>query len=71
MPSAFHFETRNLNERQKSQAKFARIGAKKQLVSYEFEYFYQCIMTFWDQGTLRDPYGYIKTNKFKIAKIHC
>ena len=29
------------------------IGAKKQLVSYEFEYFYQCIMTFWGP---RDPY---------------
>ena len=30
------------------------IGAKMQLVSYEFEYFYQCIMTFWD---LRDSKG--------------
>ena len=33
------------------------IGAKMQLVSYEFEYFYQCIMTFWG---LRDSKGPIK-----------
>ena len=30
------------------------IGAKIKLVSYEFEYFYQCIMTFW---VLRDSYA--------------
>ena len=29
------------------------IGANMQLASYEFEYFYQCIMTFWGP---RDPY---------------
>jgi hypothetical protein len=23
------------------------LGAKMQLVPHEFEYFYQCIMTFW------------------------
>ena len=28
-------------------------------------------MTFWDQGTPREPYGYIKTKKFKIDNIHC
>ena len=32
------------------------IGVKMQLVSYEFEYFYQCIMTFWG---LRDFKGSI------------
>ena len=35
-------------------------------ISCEFEYFYQLIMTFGDQGTQGDPYGYIKTIKFKI-----
>ena len=30
------------------------IGAKMQLVSYDFEYFYQCIMTRWG---LRDSKG--------------
>ena len=29
----------------------------------ESEYFYQFVMTFWDHGTSRDPYGYIKTKK--------
>ena len=24
--------------------------------SYEFEYLYQCITTFWDRGTPKDPY---------------
>ena len=31
------------------------IGAKMQLVSYEFEYFYQCIMTFWGLKDSRGP----------------
>ena len=38
-------------------------------ISCEFEYFYQFIMTFGDQGTQGDPYGYIKTIKFKIFTI--
>ena len=44
------------------------IGAKIKLVSYDFEYFHQCIMTFWGLrdskgpilGTPRDPYWCIK-----------
>ena len=28
-------------------------------------------MTFWDQGTPKDPYRYIKTKKIKIGNIHC
>ena len=31
------------------------LGAKMQLVSYEFEYFYQCIMTFWDLSVSKGP----------------
>jgi hypothetical protein len=27
-------------------------------------------MTFWDQGDSKDPFGYIKTKKFKIDGIH-
>ena len=28
-------------------------------------------MIFGTKGTPRDPYGYIKTKKFKIDNIHC
>ena len=31
------------------------LGAKMQLVSYEFEYFYQCIMTFCDLSVSKGP----------------
>ena len=31
------------------------IGAKMQLVSYEFEYFYQCIMTYWGLSEFKKP----------------
>ena len=31
------------------------IGAKIQLVSYEFEYFYQFIMTFWGLRDFKGP----------------
>ena len=31
------------------------IGAKMQLVLYEFEYFYQYIMTFWGLGDSKGP----------------
>ena len=30
-------------------------GAKMQLVSYKFEYFYQCIMTFWGLRDSKRP----------------
>ena len=33
-------------------------------MSCDYEWFYQFIMTFWDQGD-------IKTKKFKIGNIHC
>ena len=50
----------NFNEKvHKPQSKtYHRIGAKMQLmhISYEFEYFYQCITTFW---CLRDSQGAI------------
>ena len=41
------------------------IGAKMQLVSYEFEYFYQCIMTF---GGLRDPKGPLLMHQAHLVK---
>ena len=31
------------------------VGAKMQHVSYEFEYFYQCIMTIWGLKDSRGP----------------
>ena len=31
------------------------IGAKMQLVSYEFGYFYQCIMTYWGPSDFKKP----------------
>ena len=31
------------------------VGAKIQLVSHEFEYFYQCIMTFWGLRDFKGP----------------
>ena len=31
------------------------IGAKMQLVSHEFEYFYQCIMSFWGLKDFKGP----------------
>ena len=40
-----------------------------QFVSYEFEYFYQCIMTFWGLKDSGDPYGCIKPIKFKLNNI--
>ena len=41
------------------------IGAKMQLVSYEFEYFYQCIMTFWG---LRDSKGPILMHQAHLVQ---
>ena len=40
------------------------IGAKMKLVSYEVEYFYQCIMTFWG---LRDSKGSILMHQVHLT----
>ena len=41
------------------------IGAKMHLVSYEFEYFYECIMTF---GGLRDSKGPILMHQAHLVQ---
>ena len=59
----------NFNEKvHKPQSKsYGRIGAKMQHMSYEFEYFYQCIITFWGLRNSKGPYGCIKPIYFKSA----
>ena len=43
------------------------IGAKVHLFSYEFEYFHQCIMTFW---VLRDSKGPILMHQVHLIRIN-
>ena len=49
------------------------IGTKMQLVSYEFEYFYQCIMTFLGceglQGTHIDALSPFSSKLMTLTKV--